>query len=57
MHVGPRLTFRGPVRYRLRCAAELEPIIAVSARRTLKGPRLARLELVCGTSDTMLKKR
>ncbi len=36
-----RIHFRGPLRYRLRSAAELsQSVLEVSARRALKGPRL-----------------
>jgi epsilon-lactone hydrolase len=36
-----RIHFRGPLRYRFRCAAEFSrSVLEVSARRALKGPRL-----------------
>ena len=48
-----RIHFTGPIRYRLRCAAELmQAVLEVSARRAVQRPTPAELELVRGTGDT-----
>ena len=44
-----RIHFAGPIQYRVRSAAEIgQSILKVSARRMLKGPTPAQLELARG---------
>ena len=50
--------FRGPLRYRLRCAAELmQAVLEVSARRAVKGPRLPSWNWFVELATQMLKRQ
>ena len=53
-----RIHLRGPLRYRLRCAAVLsQAALAVSARRAFKGPRLPGWNWFVELSTQMLKRQ
>ena len=50
--------FRGPLRYRLRCAAKLtQTVVEVSARRAVKGPRLRGWNWFVELATQMLKRQ
>ena len=50
--------FKGPLRYRLRCAAELmQAVLEVSARRAVKGPRLPSWNWFVELATQMLKRQ
>jgi epsilon-lactone hydrolase len=50
--------FRGPLRYRLRCAANLaQAVVEVSARRAVKGPRLRGWNWFVELATQMLKRQ
>jgi len=56
--VTPKLSFQGPLRYRLRTAAAFSNAAAVvSARRTLKGPKLPGWNFAFEFSTYLLKKQ
>lgn len=53
-----RIHFRGPLRYRVRCAAELmQAVLEVSARRAVKGPRLPSWNWFVELATQMLKRQ
>ena len=50
--------FRGPIRYRVRCAVELmQAVLGVSARRAVKGPRLPSWNWFVELATQMLKRQ
>ena len=50
--------FRGPIRYRVRCAVELiQAVLEVSARRAVKGPRLPSWNWFVELATQMLKRQ
>ena len=53
-----RIHFRGPLRYRLRCAGKLiQAVLEVSAHRALKGPRLPGWNWFMELATQMLKRQ